>query len=200
MFIRLSTFFLVITFIFTINCLLLTSSDIHNRYIYAIEHKKIKQVKYAFGHEFLKIFLCALISNIFKILCIKFLYGNYFFKISHITKEDLSSNNQVDINKKEFEELNKRREEFIKSYIKKSIIFVSIVIIFLLLFGYISSCYVGIFPNTFSGLITRYFISLILSIIICAFICFIIVIIYQIGKSFDLVCFIKCYNFIQKIY
>ena len=192
-FIRISTFIFAISFIFMINCLLLTTSDIHNRYIYAKENKKIKEIKYIFGHEFLKIFLCALISIIFKILCIKIFYGNCIFKISNTIKDDISPFTERNLNEKEFNELNDKRKQFINKYWIKSIIFVIIQTALLFIFGYISICYIGTFPNTFAGIIGRFFISLIFSFIICAFICFIIVIFGRNGCK-------GCYNFIKKIY
>ena len=199
-FIRITTFFLVMTFIFTLNCLLLTNTDIHKRYIYAKEHEKIKEMKYTFGHEFPIIFLCALISNVIKILCIKIFYGTHLFRISRTIKEDLSPFYERNINNDEFSELSKKRESFIINYSKKSMIYIALVILLLLFFGYVTVCYIGTFPNTFAGIILRFFISLILSFIICAFICFIIVVIYWIGKKLDLSCLICFFNFIRKIY
>ena len=55
-FIRIPTFFLVISFIFTINCLFLTRSSIHKRYLFAKENNGINEFKYVFDHEFLKCF------------------------------------------------------------------------------------------------------------------------------------------------
>jgi hypothetical protein len=192
-FIRISTIISVMSFIFMINCLLLTSSDIHKRYLFAKENKGIKEFKYVFNHEFLKVFLCALISNIVKIICIKFIYGKYLFKIPSKLKEGISTFVKGNINKEGYLEIYKKRKKYIKKYWEKSIIFTSIVIALLLFFGYISACYVGTFPNTFAGIILRYFLSIILSFIICAFICFIIVVFYHFG-------FLSCYNFIKKIY
>jgi uncharacterized membrane protein (DUF485 family) len=200
LFIRITTFFLVMSFIFVLNCLLLTNTDIHNRYIYAKEHEKIKEMIYTFRHEFPTIFFCSLISNLFKIICIKILYGTHLFRISHTTKEELSPFYERNMNNDEFSEFSKKRESFIISYSKKSIIFIAIVIVLLLIFGYITVCYIGTFPNTFGGIILRFFISLVLSFIICAFICFIIVIIYWIGKKLNLSCLICFFNFIKKIY
>jgi len=197
--IRISTFFLVMAFIFAINCLLLTNTNIHNRYIYAKEHQKIKEFKYTLGHEFPIIFLCALISNVVKIVCIKIIYG-YIFRISHSTKEELSPFYERNMNSDEFTELSKKREAFIINYSKKSMIYITMVILFLLILGYITVCYIGTFPNTFAGIILRFFIILVLSFIICALICFIIVIFYWIGIKLDLSCLICFFNFIKKVY
>ena len=193
-FIRISTFFFVISFIFTINCLFLTKSSIHKRYLYAKEHNGLKEFKYVFGHEFLKCFLVALISLIFKMICIKVIYGYLLFRIRRDIKLALSPVYN------EEKGLNEKKEQFYKIYLNKSYIYIAIIFILIILFGYISVCYVGTFPNTKDGIILCFFISLILSFIFCCFICFVIVGIYQIGKIFDFQCFIACYDLLKLIY
>ena len=192
-FIRISTFLFVISFIFMVNSLLLTSSDIHKRYIYAKDNKKINEIKYIFKYEFSKIFGCTIISLMFKMLSIKFFYGSYFFKILNETKKDIAPFTEKNLNNKEYNELNEKRKKYIKKYLTKSIIFVSIQFVFIFIFGFISICYIGTFPNTFGGIIGRFFISFIFSIIICALICLISILLYQCGL-------ITCFNFIKKIY
>ena len=192
-FIRISTFLFVISFIFMVNSLLLTSSDIHKRYIYAKDNKKINEIKYIFKYEFSKIFGCTIISLMFKMLSIKFFYGSYFFKILNETKKDIAPFTEKNLNNKEYNELNEKRKKYIKKYLIKSIIFVSIQFVFIFIFGFISICYIGTFPNTFGGIIGRFFISFIFSIIICALICLISILLYQCGL-------ITCFNFIKKIY
>ena len=193
-FIRVSTFFFVISFIFTINCLFLTRSAIHKRYLYSKKNNGLKEFKYVFKHEFLKCFLVALISLIFKMICIKFVYGYILFRIRKNTKLELSPIfNQGN-------ELNKKRDEFYDNYIKKSYIYIAIIFALIILFGYISVCYVGTFPNTKGGIILGFFIALIFSFIFCCFICFVIVGIYQIGKICDFPCFIACYDLLKIIY
>ena len=193
-YIRISTFFFVISFIFTLNCLFLTRNLIHKRYLYAKEHNGLKEFKYTFGHEFLKCFLVALISLIFKIVCVKFIYGYLLFRIRKNSKLVLSPG---------FNEVNgqdEARKKFYKDYLNKSYIYISIIFILIILFGYISVCYVGTFPNTKGGIILGFFIALILSFIFCCFICFIIVSIYQIGKIFDSQCCIAFYDLLKIIY
>ena len=193
-FIRISTFFFVISFIFTINCLFLTRSSIHKRYLYAKENNGLKEFKFVFGHEFLKCFLVALISLIFKMICIKIIYGYLIFRIRKDIKFGLSPYfNQGN-------GLNEKREQFYKNYLFKSYIYIAIILVLIILFGYISVCYVGTFPNTKGGIILGFFIALILSFIFCCFICFIIVGIYQIGKICDFQCFIACYDLLKIIY
>jgi hypothetical protein len=193
-FIRISTFFFVISFIFTINCLFLTRSSIHKRYLYAKENNGLKEFKYVFGHEFLKCFLVALISLIFKMICIKILYGYLMFRIRKDIKFRLSPYFN------EGNKLNEKREQFYNNYLYKSYIYIAIIFVLIILFGYISVCYVGTFPNTKGGIILGFFIALILSFIFCCFICFVIVGIYQIGKICDFQCFIACYDLLKIIY
>ena len=196
-FIRVSTFFFVISFIFTINCLFLTRSLIHKRYLYSKKNNGLKEFKYVFKHEFLKCFLVALISLIFKMICIKLVYGYILFRIRKSNKLELSPFfNQGN----GLKEQNEKRKQFYKDYINKSYIYFAIIFVLIILFGYISVCYVGTFPNTKGGIILGFFIALILSFIFCCFICFIIVGIYQIGKICDFHCLIACYDLLKLIY
>ena len=192
-FIRISTFVFVISFMFMFICLLLTDSDIHNRYIFAKDNEKIDEIKYVFKYEFSKILGGAIIYIIFKIIAIKLFYGNCLFRIPNVVKNEIFPFNERNMNKKEYNELKKSRKKYIKKYWTKSIVFVLIQIIFILVFGYISICYIGTFPNTSEGIIARYFISFIFSFIICGFICFIIIMFYECGAH-------SCFNFIKKIY
>ena len=109
-------------------------------------------------------------------IIIKVVYG-YIFRIRIKTKIDFSSENE------ENEIMVKKRESFNK-YKNQSLIYIAIVTGLLALLGYISVCYVGTFPNTKGGIILGFFISLALSFIFCCFICFIIVIFYQMGKIY----------------
>ena len=199
LFIRIPTFLLVMTFLFTINCLLLTTSFIHNRYVYAKEKNEINEMKYVFSKEIGKSFSCAIIGNIFKIICIKLVYG-LFFKISNKQKEELSPFNNRVISEEENNNILQKREEFLKKYRKKSIIYIIIVIALLFLFGYICISYIGTFPNTKIGILLGFILSVIWSFIFCAFICLIIVMIYYIGKRFDIKCFITSYKWVKIIY
>ena len=192
-FIRIPTFFLVISFIFTINCLFLTRSSIHKRFIFAKKNNGIKEFKYVFGHEFLKCFLVALISIIFKMIIIKLVYGYIFFRIRMNIKLDFSNANEED-------EIMTKKREFFKKYKNKSLIYIAIVAGLLILLGYISACYVGTFPNTKGGIILGFFIALVLSFIFCCIICFIIVIFYQIGRSCEFKLCTYIYEVMKIIY
>ena len=198
-FIRITTFIFVMSFIFTINCLLLTTKYIHNRYIYAKDNNKINEANYVFTKEFLKSLYCAIISIIFKMICIKVIY-NKIFKISFKDKEELSLFDNRVLNVEENNLIVQRRENLIQNYRKKSLIYILIIIVLILLLGYISVNYIGIFINTKVGIILGFLLSIFLSFLFCAFICLMIVLIYYIVKKFQLQCFITFYCLFKKIY
>lgn len=196
-FIRISTFILVIFFIFAMNCLFLTSGYIHKRYSYSIKHNKLNDANYVFTKEFGKSVCVALISNIFKMICIKIVYG-LFFKISEKTKEELYPSGELNFEAEN--NLNQKKEEYFKKYRNKSLIYISIVVVLIIFFGYISINYIGTFPNTKVGILLSFILSIVLSIIFCALICLIIVLLHYIGEKFNLGGFIMFYNWLKIIY
>ena len=183
-FIRIPTFILAMSFLFLMNCFLLTTKYIHKRYIYAQKHNKINNFKYLFTNEFGKSFCCALIGIIFKMLCIKLIYG-LLFRISN------QEYNNLDTQKK---------EEFKSKYRIKSLIYFAIVFVFIFLFGFFSINYIGTFPYTKIGILLGFILSFILSFFLCALLCLINVSIYQLGKKYNLSCFISFYNCLKIIY
>ena len=176
-FIRLPAFFTVIGFIFTINCLFLTENEIHKRYVYFKEHGKIDEIKYAFKKDLAKCLIVALISIVFKMICIKLVYF-VVFKISSKIKDELSTYEQKNLSKSELKKINSKKKKYLKKYKRKSIVFMIIIFILLLIFAYLSTCYVGIFKKSFANILINFVISVIFSFIICAFLCFIISILY----------------------
>ena len=196
-FIRLPTFLLVMTFIFTINCLLLTTKYIHNRYIYAQTHNGINEANYVFTHEFGKSFLCALISNIFKIIIIKIIYWK-IFKISQKLKNELTPTSNM--SEEEIKYILFKKKEYIKLYQKKAFIYILFALLFIILFGYISINYIGTFPNTGVGILLGFILSVVLSILLCALICFIIVLIHFFGEKCQSKCFKYLYKCLKTIY
>ena len=198
-FIRIITFILVMSFIFTINCLLLTTNHIHNRYVYSKTNNEINEAKYVFTQEFSKNLCSALISIIFKMICIKIVYNKYF-KISSKDKEELSPFNNRILIETENNMINQRKEQLLKNYRKKSLIYILIVTALMILFGYISICYVGTFQNTKVGILLGFFLSVFLSFLICALFCLIISLIYLIGQKRKIKYFIDAYYFLKKIY
>ena len=177
LFIRLPTFFIVICFIFTLNCLYLTESDIHNRYEYYNEHGKINEFKYVFENDKKKILIIALLSNVFKMICIKLVYF-VVFKVSSEMKEEISPFSQRNLTQTQKKELNKKKKKYLRKYKIRSIIFMIIIFILLLVFGYVCTCYIGTFPKAIYELLITFIFSVIISFIICAILCFIVSIFY----------------------
>ena len=177
LFIRLPTFFIVICFIFTLNCLFLTEDNIHNRYEYYNEHGKINEFKYAFENDKKKILIIALISNVFKMICIKLVYF-VAFKVSSEIKEEISPFSQRNLTQTQTKELNKKKKKYLQKYKIRSIIFMIIIFILLLVFGFICTCYIGTFPKAIYELLITFIFSVIISFIICAILCFIVSIFY----------------------
>ena len=132
-------------------------------------------------------------------LCIKLIYG-LLFKITYKEKEEMTPFIERTLSKEETELQNKKKEKFIQKYKNKSLIYISIIIVFIILFGYISICYVGTFPYTKKGIIIRFFISFILSILILAILCLIVATIYHFGKKYNNKFLICCYKYIKIIF
>ena len=196
-FVRIPTFLLVMAFMFTINCLLLTTNYIHNRYIYAEKYNGINEANYVFTHEFGKSILCALISNVFKIIIIKIIYWK-IFKISHKLKNELITNNNMSEEERKYTLF--KKEEYFKSYKKKAIIYILITLPFIIIFAIFSINYIGTFPNTGVGILLGFILSVVLSILLCALICFIIVSFHFIGEKCEVDCFNYFYKCLKTIY
>ena len=128
-------------------------------------------------------------------LFIKLIYG-LLFKISYAAKEDLSPfylESQKD---------NKsiKRMVYLKKYRKKALIYIAIILALMILLGYISICYFGIFKNTKAAIIIRFFIAFIFSIIICAILCLIVVIIFHFSRKSNNKCLQITYRIAKIIY
>ena len=67
-YIRIATFLFVIAFLFTFNCLLLTSNQIHERHIYTKENGSLNEFTYIFKKEIGIVFLLVIIYLIIKII------------------------------------------------------------------------------------------------------------------------------------
>jgi hypothetical protein len=194
-YIRISTFIFVLSLLFGINSLFLTSNQIHERYIYIKEKGSKNEFSYIFQKEIGIVFLLILIYIIIKMLFIKLIYG-LLFKISYAAKEDLSPfylESQKD---------NKsiKRMVYLKKYRKKALIYIAIILALMILLGYISICYFGIFKNTKAAIIIRFFIAFIFSIIICAILCLIVVIIFHFSRKSNNKCLQITYRIAKIIY
>ena len=180
LFIRLPTFFISMGFIFTINCLFLTEKEIHRRYEYYIENGKMNEVKYAFKYNMAICFLSGIINAVFKMICIKLVYF-LIFKIKKEIKDEFSPFVERNLSQIEMKELNKKKKKYMNKYKKRSIIFMIITFILLIVFAYISICYIGTFPKSIYGVLINFIISIIFSFIICALLCCIVSIFYWKG-------------------
>ena len=180
-FIRLPTFFVSISFIFTIICLFLTEKDIHKRYEYYNNHGgKINEFNYAFNNNLLNCFIIALISIVFKMICIKLVYF-VAFNVPDKIKEEMTNKEQKNLSQLEVIQKSSKKKKYFKTYKRRSIIFMIIILILLIVFAYISICYCGIFKHSFIGILINFVIAIIFSFIICAFLCFIVSIFYRCG-------------------
>ena len=191
-FFRLPTFFVVIGFIFMVNCLFLTENEIHKRYEYYNDHGKMNEFKYAFEYNFGKCALIGLISIIFKMICIKLVYF-VTFKIPNKIKEDIFPLNKKKLDQFQLKEIHRKKRKYLNRYKKRSILFMIIVLILLIVFAYVSIFYIGIFKHSFFGVLMNFIISVIISFIFCAFLCFIVSIFYRGGC-------LKIFNVLKIIY
>ena len=203
LFVRISTFILLIFLFFMINALLLTPNQIHNRYIYFKYNGKKNGFKYIFQNEIGICFLCTFIYLIIKMLFIKLIYDK-LFNISHKDKFNVSEikiiKNSEDEENEEEEKTKNKKKVKIKKYKIKTFIYFGILFIILLIAGFISINYCGIFDNSAVSLIIRFFIAFIFSIIFCAIFCLIITIIYHIGRKKKNKYLIKTYKVLSIIY
>ena len=191
-FIRLSTFFFVIGFIFMLSCFILNEDEIQKRYENYNSNNKINEFGYSFKYNIKQCLVVAIISIIFKMICIKIVYF-VLFKISHKTKEEFSSSIQNNLNQTEIQEIANKKKIFIKNYQIKAIVFFIIIFILLFVLAYTSVSFIGTFPKIFIGILINFFISIIISFIFCAFLCFIISIFHWCG------CF-SIFNVLKIIY
>ena len=192
LFIRLPTFFISMGFIFTINCLFLTESELHRKYEFYNEHGKMNEIKYAFRYNIGICCAIGIINIVFKMICIKLVYF-LIFKIKKEIKDEFSPFVERNLNYIEMNELNKKKKNYVNKYKKRSIIFMIIIFILLIIFAYICICYIGTFSKSIYGILINFIISLIFSFIICAFLCCIISIFYWGGC-------IKIFNVLKIIY
>ena len=175
-----------------VNCLFLTENEIHKRYEYYNDHGKMNEFKYAFEYNFGKCALIGLISIIFKMICIKLVYF-VTFKIPNKIKEDIFPLNKKKLDQFQLKEIHRKKRKYLNRYKKRSILFMIIVLILLIVFAYVSIFYIGIFKHSFFGVLMNFIISVIISFIFCAFLCFIVSIFYRGGC-------LKIFNVLKIIY
>ena len=175
-----------------VNCLFLTENEIHKRYEYYNDHGKMNEFIYAFKYNFGKCALIGLISIIFKMICIKLVYF-VTFKIPNKIKEDIFPLNKKKLDQFQLKEIHRKKRKYLNRYKKRSILFMIIVLILLIVFAYISIFYIGIFKHSFFGVLMNFIITVIISFIFCAFLCFIVSIFYRGGC-------LKIFNVLKIIY
>ena len=197
-FIRYSSLGFCITFIFLLNCFFFFESDIHKRYINALDGTNIN-ISYYFKKEFGTTLCVALLGNAFKMILIKLLLYRVF-KIGKTAKKLMKNSSEKGLNANEVERLNLKREKFFKNYRLFTIIYFSALMALSILFGYICTCYGGVYKNSINYFLFGLLFSIIFSFIFCAAICFLIVSLYKIGKICDSKCAVSGYIVLSTLY
>ena len=197
-FIRWSCFVFCLIFIFLLNCFFFFESSLHKRYLNALEGKK-NSIGYYFKKEFIYSFYVALISIVFKMIIIKLVLFRVF-KIKKEAKKLMRASAEKGLSQNELEELQKKRNKFLRIYLLKIIIYFILMMALSIFFAYICICYGGVFPNSISAFLYGFLFSFILSFIICAFFCLIIVSIYRIGKACKNRCILSIYIVLSTMY
>ena len=197
-FIRWSCFVFCLIFIFLLNCFFFFESSLHKRYLNALEGKK-NSIGYYFKKEFIYSFYVALISVVFKMIIIKLVLFRVF-KIKKEAKKLMRASAEKGLSQNELEELQKKRNKFLRIYLLKIIIYFILMMALSIFFAYICICYGGVFPNSISAFLYGFLFSFILSFIICAFFCLIIVSIYRIGKACKNICILSFYIVLSTMY
>ena len=197
-YIRYSSLGFCITFIFLLNCFFFFESDIHKRYINALDGTNIN-ISYYFKKELGTTICVALLGNVFKMILIKLLLYRVF-KIGKTAKKLMKSSSEKGLNANEVERLNLKREKFFKYYKIFTIIYFSALMALSILFGYICTCYGGVYKNSINYFLFGLLFSIIFSFIFCAAICFLIVSLYKIGKICDSKCVVSGYIVLSTLY
>ena len=122
------------------------------------------------------------------------------FKVKKETKKILNNSNEKRPNKVELENLKNKRDEYLRKYITKSIIYFSVLLVLILLMAFICISYFEVFKNSINGILIGFSFNIIISFIFCATISFIIISIYRIGKKFKNECLLSAYAFFSNIY
>ena len=197
-FVRYSCLLFCISFIFLLNCLLFLESAVHKRYINALSGKK-NRLGYYFKNEFWITICVALIGNIFKMIIIKLILYKVF-KIEKKSKKLMRASSEKGLNQDELEQLQLKRQKFLKDYNRNLIIYFICVMLLNIFIGYICICYGGVFSNSIGAFLYGLLFSLIMSFIFCAIICFLIVCVYKMGKCLGSNCIIGTYVILSTIY
>ena len=194
-FIRYSSLAFCISFIFLLNCFFFFESDVHRRYISALNGKK----KAYFKQEFGKTICVSLLGNLFKMIFIKLVIYK-IFKIGKNAKRMMRASAENELNQNEIEELHSKRRNYLKKYKKYLLIYFICLMALNILFAYTCICYAGVFINSQGVFLLGLLLSLIFSFIFCAVICFLIVCLYRLGKYLENKCLISAYVVLSTLY
>ena len=194
-FIRWSTFIFCLIVIFTLNCFFFVESNVHTRYLNALEggnsHYNI--------NEFANAICVSLISIVFKMIIIKLLL-NRVFKINKNVKKMMKHSYEKKLEESELDDLKQKRYNYLIIYQKKLMIF------FIALFGaslflsYICICYGAVFKNSLDYFFLGFLFSCIFSFLFCAVICIIIVGIGKLSRIYKKECLLSIYRGLNKVY
>jgi hypothetical protein len=194
-FVSYSSLAFFISFLFLLNCFFFFESDVHNRYLNALSGKKI----IFRSKEFTKSLLVSLIGNIPKMIFIKLVLFK-IFKIGKTAKRMMTASAEKGLNPDEIQQLNLKRQNYLKNYKKSLLIYFICLMILNVFFAYICICYAGVFINSQGAFILGLLISMIFSFIFCAIICFLIVSLYRLGKKMNSKCIISAYVVLSALY
>ena len=197
-FIRFATFFFCLLFIFLLNCFFFFESNVHKRYINALEGYK-NHMGYYFKHEFVNTIYVSLVTIVFKMIIIKLVLYRVF-KIKKKTKKMMKHSYENKVEETDFEDLKQKRYDFLVLYHIKIIIFFVALFVFSLFFTYICVSYAGVFKNSVNYFFLGFLFSCIFSFIFCAAICFIIVGINKIARILKNRCLLSTYVVFSTVY
>ena len=197
-FIRYSSLGFCLTFLFLLNCFFFFESTVHKRYINALEGTNIN-ISYYFKKEFPTTVYASLLGNIFKMLIIKLLLYRVF-KIGKNAKRLMRNSAEKGLTKDEIEILREKREQYLKWYKKCLVAYFSVLMVITIFIGYICICYGGIYKNSINAFLFGILFSIILSFIFCGVLCFLIVVLYKIGKATNSKCVVSAYIVLSTLY
>ena len=122
------------------------------------------------------------------------------FKIGKTAKKLMKNSAEKGLKANEIEQLNAKREKYLKNYRKYTIIYFSVLMGLTIFFGYICICYGGVYKNSINYFLFGLLFSIIFSFIFCAAICFLIVGLYKIGKMYESKCAVSAYIVLSTLY
>ena len=197
-FVRWSCFVFCLFFLFTLNCLFLFESAVHDKFIYKLNGGK-NDIKYYFEHELIMSIYVSLIYIVFKIIIIRFLL-NRILKVKKEDKKIMRNSYEKELTEGDLENLKDKRINYLVNYHKKLIIYFVVMFALTILCAYICVCYSEVFKKSVPSILLGLAFSIIFSFVFCVIICFVIVSIYKLGKKFKNKCLLSTYLVLHTIY